>query len=135
MNQLKIIKLHMKHNRYLLLLDNQYSHEKTCIELFNESYDPDCYTFYNPAFPDDLKFGTYDYRLILCWYDKWEIIWRPDLNETLIKVFDSVGGLICTRCMADLKAESGMLEFKPESPKSPFVVMESASGLWIYGDK
>lgn len=125
----------MKTNRYLLLIENQYSHEKTCIELFNVSCDPDRYVFDNPAFPDDLKFGTYDYRLFHCAYDNWEIIWRPDLNDTMIKIFDAQGGVIGTYRVADLKAESGMLEFRPDSPLNENVVMESEGGIWLYGDK
>ena len=125
----------MKTNRYLLFIDNNYSHEKTCIELFNVSCDPSRYVFDNPAFPDDLKFGTYDYRLFHCAYDNWEIIWRPDLNDTLIKIFDAQGGVIGTYRVADLKAESGMLEFRPDSPLNENVVMESEGGIWLYGDK
>lgn len=125
----------MKTNRYLLLIDNNYSHEKHCVELFNVSCDQDRYVFDNPTFPDDLKFGTYDYRLFHCVYDNWEIVWRPDLNNTLIKVFDAGGGLIGTYRIADLKAESGMLEFRPDSPLNENVVMESEGGIWLYGDK
>lgn len=125
----------MTRNKYLLLLNSQYSHEKSCIELLNVSDDPGRYVFDNPVFPDNLKYGTYDYRLFRCVYDNYEIAWRPDLNDSVITVFDSEGVAIGAYRIADMKAESGMLEFRPESPESPYAVMESAGGIWIYGDK
>lgn len=124
----------MKSNRYILALDNNYSHEKAAIEVFNISCDPDRYVFENPQFPEDLKFGTYDYRLFHCVYDNWEMIWRPDLNDSLVRIFDTQGNVIGTYRISDLKAESGMLEFRPDSPMSGNVVMESEGGIWLYGD-
>ena len=124
----------MKSNRYILALDNNYSHEKAAIEVFNISCDGDRYVFDNPQFPEDLKFGTYDYRLFHCVYDNWEMIWRPDLNDSMVRVKDAQGNVIGTYRISDLKAESGMLEFRPDSPMSGNVVMESEGGVWLYGD-
>lgn len=124
----------MKSNRYILALDNNYSHEKAAIEVFNISCDSDRYVFENPQFPEDLKFGTYDYRLFHCVYDNWEMIWRPDLNDSMVRIRDAQDNVIGTYRISDLKAESGMLEFRPDSPMSGNVVMESEGGIWLYGD-
>lgn len=124
----------MKSNRYLMLVQNQYSHEKHCIELFNAACDPDRYVFDNPEMPEDMKFGTYDYRLVRCAFDNWEIVWRPDLNDCSIRIFDALGGVLGTYAVKDLRAESGMLEYRPDGPLNVNTVMESEGGLWIYSD-
>lgn len=124
----------MKSNSYILLLDNNFSHEKFAITLENQSCDPDRYVFDNPAFPDDMPFGTYDYRLIHCVYD-YDVIWRPDLNDTLIKAYTGTGqfrGVLGTYRVADLRPETGMLEYKPDQDLSPFVTLNVEGNIDVY---
>lgn len=124
----------MKQNSYILLMDNNYSHEKFAITLENKSCDPDHYAFEDPAFPENMPFGTYDYRLIHCIYE-YEVIWRPDLNDTLIRAYTGTGdfrGVLGTYRVADLRPESGMLEYRPDSPFSPVSVLEKDGNVFLY---
>ena len=120
----------MKQNSYILLLDNNYSHEKFAMTLENASCDPDHYVFNDVIFPDDMPLGTYDYRLIHCIYE-YEVIWRPDLNDTLIRAYTGTG-ILGTYRVADLSPESGMLEYKPDYPLSPNTVLEKDGEVFLY---
>lgn len=96
-------------NRYLLLLSNNYSNQKWCLEVFNTSCDDSMYIFDNfgEMLPDDFPFGVYDYCLIHCSIP-YDVEFKPILLDSIIHVTEGDFKL------KDLSPETGMLEFKPD---------------------
>lgn len=124
----------MINNKYTILLENSYSHKQWAIDLINTGCDPEHYIFSNVEFPEDMPYGEYDYRLFRNAYTRWQMSWMPDINDCAIMVWNDDGGPLGTYPINKLKAESGMLTFRPESDMSPYSVMEGPSGVWIYGN-
>lgn len=105
-------------NRYLLLLSNNYSNQKWCLELFNMSSDDSMYIFDNfgEMMPSEFPYGVYDYCLIRCAIP-YEITFKPILLDSIIHVTE--GDFM----LKDLSPETGMLEFKPDE-SNPYGVCE-----------
>lgn len=105
-------------NRYLLLLSNNYSNQKWCLEVFNTSCDDSMYIFDNfgEMLPDDFPFGVYDYCLVHCSIP-YDVEFKPLLLDTEITADGQ------TFKLKDLSPETGMLEFKPDE-SNPYGVCE-----------
>ena len=96
-------------NRYLLFLQNNYSNEQFCFEVFNSSCDPQYYVFQNfdEVIPSDLSYGTYTAALLYCSIP-YSIEFKPGLLDTVI----TAGGSSFT--LRDLRPEVFLFEFKPD---------------------
>lgn len=106
-------------NRYLLLLNNNYSNKKWCIELFNSSCDPREYVFDNfgDMVPEYFEYGVYDYALLHCSIP-YEVEFSPVLLDSRIITSDG------TFTLRQLSPETGMLEFRPSDDPHGFDTCE-----------
>lgn len=96
-------------NRYLLFLQNNYSGEQFCFEVYNASCDPNYYRFedFNNTLPADFKYGCYDYALLHCSIP-YLIDFKPCLLDTVITADDK------NFVLRELRPETGLFEFRPE---------------------
>lgn len=96
-------------SRYLLFLQNNYSNEQYCFEVFNSTCDPGQYVFqdFNDTIPADFPYGTYDAALLHCSIP-YSIEFKPCLLDTVI----TAGGSEFT--LRDLRPETFLFEFKPD---------------------
>lgn len=103
-------------NRYLLFLQNNFSNEQFCFEVFNASCDPEMYVFedFNNTIPYDFKYGCYDYALLHCSIP-YGIEWHPCLLDTRIILHDDLTDTDKVFTLRDLKPDTGMLEFRPDN--------------------
>lgn len=101
--------------RYLLLLSNNYSNKKWCVELRNTSCDPREYVFdcTGEAMPDDLEYGVYDYALLHCAIP-YDVEFARVLLDSVVKTQQGEFAL------RDLRPETGMLEFRPDAERGPY---------------
>lgn len=97
-------------NRYLLFLQNNFSGEQFCFEVYNASCDPNYYRFedFNNTLPADFKYGCYDYALLHCSIP-YLIDFKPCLLDTVITADDK------NFVLRELRPETGLFEFRPES--------------------
>lgn len=100
-------------NRYLFLLNNNYTGQKFLFELFNISSDPNYYQF-QLEIPDDfgMPYGEYDWFLIRCELH-YDIEFSHNLIDSKLTVTDRDGNDSTWR-LRDLPCESGMLDFRPD---------------------
>ena len=103
-------------NRYLLFLQNNYSNEQYCFEVFNSACDQTQYVFedFDEVLPLDFKYGTYDYALLHCSIP-YGLEWHPCLLDTRILIHDDITETDKIFTLRDLKPETGMLEFRPDN--------------------
>lgn len=105
------------HNRYLFLLNNNFTGEKFLFELFNISDDPRYYRF-DIEIPDAMKYGEYDWFLLHCEL-KYEFEFSRNIIDSKITVTDR-DGAESTWALRDLYAESGILSYEPDSEDYPY---------------
>ena len=107
-------------NRYLLILNNNYTGFKFVFELLNTTDDPNFYKFEidSSALPENFYYGEYDFYLIRCELE-YDITFSKNLIDSQIKVVD-VEGNTHSFLLRDLPCESGILSFEPNSKESPY---------------
>lgn len=103
-------------NRYLFLLNNNWTGEKFLFELFNLSCDPRYYEF-DIQVPDEMEYGEYDYFLLHCELP-YELEFSNNLIDSRITVMSKEGER-SSWFIRDLSAESGMLSYEPAGGFGP----------------
>lgn len=100
-------------NRYLLILNNNYTGQKFLFETFNITTDPNYYKF-NLEIPAELQmpYGEYDYFLIRCELN-YDIKFSHNLIDSELTVTDLEGNN-STWKLRDLPCETGILSFEPD---------------------
>lgn len=102
-------------NRYILLLNSNFDHEKYLFEVLNESCDPGFYRF-RLEVPETMRYGEYDWLLFRCSLP-YDIVFSHNLIDSLVTVV-TADGTESTWTLRDLRPESGILQYRPddESP-------------------
>lgn len=111
-------------NRYLLILNSNYTGTKFLFELLNTTDDPNYYKFAmdSESLPEGFYYGEYDFFLIRCELP-YEIEFSHNLIDSRLIVTDKEGN-VTSWALRDLPCESGILSFEPNSKESPYEVLD-----------
>lgn len=97
-------------NHYILILQNNYTHQAMVFDVTNTSDDPKFYKFDDFEIPDDMPYGEYNFWLICDELDYEIPVFSNDMMDTVIKV-TGTDGTVYDLKVSDLAPDTGIIKY------------------------